>query len=657
MCGITGYVGGGQAVETTLNNLKRLEYRGYDSAGIAFPNCANIQIVRAMGKIVNLERALQSVPHDAHAAIAHTRWATHGRPSEANAHPHRDCTGRLVVVHNGIIENYAALRRELIEQGHVFTSETDTEVLAHLIEEEAGKGTGNREQGTENPASPVPCSLFPVPSNLASSIRRALRRVTGSYAIAVLSQDAPDTVFVARKDSPLVIGLGEGENFLASDIPAVMRYTRRVILLEDGDFATITPNSVTVTDLIGETLERVPLLVTWDDAAAEKGGYAHFMLKEIYEGPRTVRDTLRGRLLADGRVDLPGIALSSADWVRITRVAIVGCGTAYHAGVVGKRLFEQLLRRPVEASVASEFRYSDPLVDDTTLVVLISQSGETADTLAAMREAKAKGATTLAVVNVVGSTLAREADAVLLTQAGPEIGVASTKAYLAQLTALALLGLYLAQGRGTGNREQGTENAASPVPCSLFPVPSELAHALMQIPDLIAQCLEQEGEIAALAESLARHSSFFYLGRGYDFAAALEAALKLKEISYLHAEAYPAGEMKHGPLALVEPGVAVVGFCTQTATNEKMISNLKEVKAREGTIIAVVRDGETVPDCADSVITVPATLDALMPLVAMVPYAALGLPCGAHTRLRDRSAPQPRQKRHGRVVSTAKHAK
>ena len=451
MCGITGYVGRGEAVETALTNLKRLEYRGYDSSGIAFPNCTKIQVVRAAGKIANLERALQDTPHQAHVAIAHTRWATHGRPSEDNAHPHRDCTGRIAVVHNGIIENYAELRRELIAQGHEFTSETDTEVLAHLIEEESGK-KGRGAEG-ENASA----------SRFASAVRRALLRVTGSYAIAALSQDAPDTVFVARKDSPLVIGLGEGENFLASDIPAVMRYTRRVILLEDGDFATITPDSVTVTNLFGESVSRLPLEVTWDDAAAEKGGYAHFMLKEIYEGPRTVRDTLRGRLTDSGRIDLPGIALTHEQWERFRRVAIVGCGTAYHAGVVGKRLFEQLLRRPVEASVASEFRYSDPLVDAETLVILISQSGETADTLAAMREAKAKGATTLAVVNVVGSTLAREADAVLLTQAGPEIGVASTKAYLAQLTALALLGLYLAQVQEeeTGQDASGGAGAAN----------------------------------------------------------------------------------------------------------------------------------------------------------------------------------------------------
>ena len=522
----------------------------------------------------------------------HTRWATHGKPNEANAHPHRDCAGKIAVVHNGIIENYAELRRELIAKGHEFVSETDTEVVAHLIEQAAQTN----------------------PGDVAAAIRAALHSVRGSYALAVISQDAPDTVFVARKDSPLIIGLGEGENFLASDIPAVMRFTRRVILLEDGDFAEIKKDSVNLTDFEGRPIVREPLEVTWDDAAAEKGGYAHFMLKEIHEGPRTVRDTLRGRLSDDGKIALPGLNFTAEDWAKFRRVAIVGCGTAYHAGVVGKRLFEQILRRPVEATVASEFRYGDPIVDEETLVVLISQSGETADTLAAMREAKAKGATTLAVVNVLGSTLYRDADAALVTQAGPEIGVASTKAYLAQLTALSLLCLYFAQLRDGE-------------------VSSEYTEALRLLPSQIETCLTREPAIAALAESLAQHSSFFYLGRGYDFAAALEAALKLKEISYLHAEAYPAGEMKHGPLALVEPGVAIVGFCLQPATNEKMVSNLQEVAAREGTILAVLRDGDPIPDCANETIFVPPTLDFLMPIVSMVPmqllsyYVALSRHC------------------------------
>lgn len=610
MCGITGYIGHQSAVEIALTNLKRLEYRGYDSAGVAFPDGSKIdpkiQIVRATGKIVNLEHKLAEADSEAvwqaHSAIAHTRWATHGRPTEANAHPHSDESGRLAVVHNGIIENYAELRRELIVLGFHFTSETDTEVLPHLIERE------RRSAGNEHSAQAV-----------AAAIRSALNLVTGSYAIAVLSQDAPDTLFVARKDSPLVIGMGDGENFIASDIPAVMRYTRRVVLMQDGDVATITANSVTITGLDGVPVEREPMQVTWDDAAAEKGGYEHFMLKEIFEEPRTVRDTLRGRLTEDGRITLPGLPFSPADWQRFKRITLVGCGTAYNAGVVGKRLFEQLLRRPTEVGIASEFRYSDPLVDAETLVVLISQSGETADTLAAMREAKAKGATTLAVVNVVGSTLARDADAVLLTQAGPEIGVASTKAYLAQLTALTLLGLYLAQNLFDENPEglNGTARGGT------SRTQAQFAAALREVPVQIETCLQREKEIAALAESLSRHSSFFYLGRGYDFAASLEAALKLKEISYLHAEAYPAGEMKHGPLALVEPGVAVIGFCTQELTFEKMVSNLKEVKAREGTVIAVVRDGAEVPDCADAVISVPPTLDALMPILAMVPMQLL----------------------------------
>jgi glutamine---fructose-6-phosphate transaminase (isomerizing) len=628
MCGITGYIGHRPAVETAIVNLKRLEYRGYDSAGVAYMSDDQIMVIRTTGKIANLERALADVPHASHVAIAHTRWATHGRPSEANAHPHRDCTGRLAVVHNGIIENYATLRRELMDCGHEFTSETDTEVLAHLIEEEV---EAKRPAPHIAPALAVSAGATSLGTAVASMttadfatcIRAALRRVTGSYAVAVISQDAPDTVYVARKDSPLVIGLGDGENFLASDIPAVMRYTRRVILLEDGDFATIRTDSVAITDLDGNPRLWEPVDVTWDDQAAEKSGYPHFMLKEIHEGPRTIRETLRGRLAETGdAVTLPGLPFTPADWNRFRRVSIVACGTAYHAGVVGKRLFEQLLRRPVEANVASEFRYSDPLVDAETLVVLISQSGETADTLAAMREAKAKGATTLAIVNVVGSTLAREADAVLLTQAGPEIGVASTKAYLAQLTALTLLGLYLAQ---SGDSEQTTEVIAAQR--------KGYVEALRALPAQLEACLRRAPEIAALADTLAQHKSFFYLGRGYDFAAALEAALKLKEISYLHAEAYPAGEMKHGPLALVEPGVAIIGFCTQPTTNEKMTSNLKEVKAREGTVIAVVRDGDPVPDCSDAVISVPATLEALMPIVSMVPmqllayYVALARGC------------------------------
>jgi glucosamine--fructose-6-phosphate aminotransferase (isomerizing) len=594
MCGITGYIGNRPAIETAITNLKRLEYRGYDSAGVAFATVNGVHILRAKGKIRNLEDLLPEADPAVHVAIAHTRWATHGRPSEMNAHPHKDCSGRIAVVHNGIIENYAELRKELIAQGHEFTSETDTEVLAHLIEQKCIEGGEcDRRVGLEN------------------AIRTALHEVRGSYAIAVISQEVPDTVFVARKDSPLILGLGEGENFIASDIPAVMRFTRRVVLLEDGDFATLTPDSVEITDFEGNPLERPVKQVTWDDAAAEKGGFPHFMLKEIYENPRTVRETLRGRLSEEGRVVLPDLAFTAEEWKHFRRVSVVACGTAYHAGVVGKRLFEEVLRRPVEVNVASEFRYSDPIVDEETLVILISQSGETADTLAAMREAKAKGAKTLGIVNVVGSTLARDADAVLITQAGPEIGVASTKAYLAQLTALTLLALYLAEMDQMHNARLSPEQY------------SDYVSALQKLPEQIEALLGQEAVYAELAEELAKHHSVFYLGRGYDFASSLEAALKMKEISYIHAEAYPAGEMKHGPLALVEPGVAIIGFCTQPSTNEKMVSNLKEVKAREGTIITVLREGDEAPDCSDGVIVVPNTLDALMPIVSMVPMQIL----------------------------------
>jgi glucosamine--fructose-6-phosphate aminotransferase (isomerizing) len=588
MCGITGYVGGRSAVQTAIQNLKRLEYRGYDSAGVAYPTDGAIKIVKAAGKIVNLEGRINGGSEASTVAVAHTRWATHGRPNEANAHPHSDCSGSLAVVHNGIVENYAELRERLRAAGHEFVSETDTEVIAHLIEERLPEG-GSADV-----------------DQFVAAARAALAELTGSFAVGVVSLHLPDAVFVGRKDSPLVIGLGEGENFLASDIPAVMAFTRRVIILEDGDCALITRDSVSVFGLDGAPRDRAVLDVTWDDEAAEKGGYEHFMLKEIHEEPRTVRDTLRGHLSADDRVTLPDVRFTPEQWAGIRRVSIVACGTAYHAGLVGKRLFEQLLRRPVEASVASEFRYSDPIVDQETLVVLISQSGETADTLAAMREARKKGAPTLAIVNVVGSTLAREADAVLYTQAGPEIGVASTKAYLAQLVALTLLAVYLAQDSGLPEADR-----------------KEILSALRALPEQIEGMLVDTSGIEALSKTLAGHSCFFFLGRGYDFAASMEAALKLKEISYIHAEAYAAGEMKHGPLALVEPGVAIVGLLTQPATNEKMVSNLKEVKAREGTVVTVQRAGDHAPDCADEVITVPVTHEALMPVLAMVPLQLL----------------------------------
>jgi len=585
MCGITGYVGRRPAVETAIQNLKRLEYRGYDSAGVAFAHERGIEILKAEGKIVNLEAVINGTAAHSQVAVAHTRWATHGRPNETNAHPHSDCSGKVAVVHNGIVENYAELRTELKAKGHEFASETDTEVIAHLIEEYLNDS--------------------PTPSEFVSCALKAIGELRGSYGVAVISEWLPDQVLVARKDSPLVIGLGDGENFLASDIPAVMSFTRSVIVMQDGDAALIGRDSVEMFDLTGARINREVLEVTWDDAAAEKGGFEHFMLKEIHEEPRTIRDTMRGRLTNDNRVILPDVQLRAEQWNKIRRVSIVACGTAYHAGLVGKRIMEELLRRPVDAEVASEFRYRDPIVDSETLVILISQSGETADTLAAMREAKAKGAPTLAVVNVVGSTLAREADAVLYTQAGPEIGVASTKAYLAQLVALSLLALHLAQDTMTDVDRM------------------EFVDALRDLPDQVDHLLAQADKINKLAEMLADHNCFFFLGRGYDHAAAMEAALKLKEISYIHAEAYAAGEMKHGPLALVEQGVAIVGLCTQPTTNEKMVSNLKEVKAREGTVVALLRDGDPSPDCADAEIRIPVTIQALTPVLSLVPLQLL----------------------------------
>ncbi len=586
MCGITGYVGSLPAVSTAISNLKRLEYRGYDSAGVAFISTGGLSVIRAEGRIVNLETVLQTQTAPASIAIAHTRWATHGVPCEANSHPHRDCAGDIAVVHNGIIENYAQLRAELIARGHSFTSDTDTETLAHLIEEQL---------------------RLTSPGNFVLAVRNALKLVHGSYAVAVLWAGMPDSMVVARHDSPLIIGAGESEMLIASDITAVMKYTRDVIVLEDGDCALINAAGAIICNLNGDKVERNHLIVDWDDTAAEKGGHAHFMLKEIFEGPRTVRETLRGRLTPAGTVDLNDLGLSHDRIASINRICLVGCGTAYHAGVVARRLFEQLIRHPIEVHVASEYRYSDPILDKNTLVVLISQSGETADTMAALRLARSNNALTLGVVNVVGSSLAREADARLITQAGPEIGVASTKAYLAQLTALTLLGLYLAE-------QLAPQTAADQ---------TAITQALTRLPEWLDECVALAPRMEALSAIVAESSGVFFLGRGYDYATALEAALKLKEISYLYAEAYPAGEMKHGPLALVEPGVTVIGLCTQSTTYEKMLSNLKEVSARSGAVVALIPRGKVAPENAEVTIELPACPDALMPMLTIVPLQLL----------------------------------
>jgi len=605
MCGITGYVGGrAGSVRLALDNLKRLEYRGYDSAGVAVvsQDKPGVTVLKKKGKLANLEAALDGLGASGGTVIAHTRWATHGRPNDVNAHPHVDCGHKLALIHNGIIENYLTLKERLLAEGHTFSSDTDTEVLAHLIESHLSKG-----------------------ASLEQAVRGALSEVTGAYAICVISEQEPDTIYAAKTASPLIIGLGEGENFLASDIPAVMGYTRRVLVLEDGDFAKLTPEGVTLTTLNGQPLHRDVFEVTWDITTAQKGGYPHFMLKEIHDQPQAILDTLRGRVSEDHQVVLPELKLPMEKLLNFNRIVIVACGTAYHAGMVGKNFYEHLLRRPVEVQVASEFRYNDPIVDGHTLAIIISQSGETADTLAALREAKIKGATTLALVNVVGSSIAREADEVIYTYAGPEISVASTKAYVSQLIGLYLIGLFIAE----------QENKLGPGVVAAY------VEQLQALPEQVAQMLADTKPIEALAQQLAHSSSFFYLGRGFDYAVGLEAALKLKEVSYIHAEAYAAGEMKHGPLALVEPGVSVVCFATQSALYDKMLSNVKEIKARDGIAIAVVKEGDEGLDArsVDSIIRIPSTHDTFMPVLAIVPMQLLAYYIAAHL---GREIDQPR---------------
>jgi glutamine---fructose-6-phosphate transaminase (isomerizing) len=566
--------------------LRRLEYRGYDSAGVAVAHQERVETVKAAGKLAVLEAELTDHWEKGATAIAHTRWATHGGPTTPNAHPHYSCDGRIALIHNGIIENYQELKTELLAHGHTFTSDTDTEVIVHLVEEE-----------------------YKTTSDLEKAVRAALGRVTGAYSIAVVSTHDPDTIYAAKTASPLILGLGEEENFLASDIPAVMRYTKRVLVLEDGDFAVLKRDGVRVSTLCGKPVQRDEFQVTWDEQTAEKGGYPHFMLKEIHEQPRALADTLRGRIAEDGLVSLPELKDWSAEMLaRFTRIQIVACGTAYHAGVVAKRFFESLLRRPTEVTVASEFRYSDPLVDGNTLCIVVSQSGETADTLAALREAKRRGATILSVVNVVGSSIARDSDATIYTQAGPEICVASTKAYLTQVAALYLVGLHLAGAENRLTREELRAYASD----------------LQNLPETVEKVVALAPRVEELAVELADKKTFFYLGRGYDAAVALEAALKIKEIAYVHAEAFAAGEMKHGPLALVEPGVVVVCLATQPDLFEKMQSNIKEVAARDGLVIAIVPEGETrASDTAGYTIEVPAVRPCFAPIVSVVPMQLL----------------------------------
>lgn len=579
MCGIVGYVGGRQALPVLMEGLRRLEYRGYDSAGVAVVN-HRLQVLKAAGRVERLQKLASASPVEGLLGIGHTRWATHGEVNDRNAHPHTDCTERFAVVHNGIIDNFAELRRELEGRGHRFTSDTDTEVVAHLLEE-TYRG------------------------DLAAALREVGGRLRGSWALACVCVDEPQTLAVARQDSPLIIGVGAGQHVVGSDVTAVLDITRQVIYLENGEVARLTPGGVAIWDAHGRAVGRTPAQVPWDAAAADKGPHANFMEKEIFEQPQAVRQVLAGRVdPVSGRIGLADAGLDPETLKRFERFTIVACGTAWHAGLIGRQLVESAARKPVAVEIASEFRYRDPLVDSKTLTVAISQSGETADTLAAVREAKRRGSPVLAIVNVEGSSLAREADWVLYTRAGPEIAVASTKAYLTQVVALQLLAAVAAGG------DSGA-----------------VGRMLLQLPQRVEQALGLEGAVRALAQELAASEHLFYIGRGLDYAVAMEGALKLKEISYIHAEAYAAGELKHGTLALIEPGRWVVALATHRALAAKTVGNMTEVRARGGRIVAV---GPSSPEtrrqlevAADRYLALPEAPEPLLPILAAVPMQLL----------------------------------
>ncbi len=599
MCGIVGYVGKKEVVPVILDGLRRLEYRGYDSAGIAVAgNGDQLQIHRAEGKLRNLEEAIRLKPLHGSYGIGHTRWATHGRPTEENAHPHRDCTGKIVVVHNGIVENYLSLKKKLIKEGHQFTTETDTEVIAHLVEKYLSQsGNGSRR-------------------SLEEAVRRTVKDLAGVFALGVISVDEPNKIVAARNGPPLVVGLGNDEYFVASDVPAILYHTRDIFFLADGDLAVVTPDGVQLTDFDGKPIKRQVQHVTWDPIMAEKGGFKHFMLKEIYEQPRAVRDTTLGRVSLDaGHIFLDEMQMSEIEFRNSKKINIVACGTSWHAALAGKFMIESLARVPVEVDYGSEWRYRDPIVGPDTITLVISQSGETADTIAAQREAKTKGSKTLAICNVVGSMITREAAGTIYTHAGPEIGVASTKAFTSQLTALYLFALYLAQVRRVMTSAQ-TRSAAE---------------ELTLVPGKLESILTHDEKCEGLAKRFQRVHDFLFLGRGIHYPIALEGALKLKEISYIHAEGYPAGEMKHGPNALIDENLPVVVICTRDANNpgsmlryEKTMSNLKEVKARSGVVLALATEGdEEIREAADFVLYVPAAPEELSPILEIVPLQLL----------------------------------
>ena len=594
MCGIVGYVGDRQAAEFLLDGLSKLEYRGYDSAGIAVYNDGEIRVEKSVGRLAALHDKIKGNVPQGSLGIGHTRWATHGRPSDVNSHPHTDCHGDFAIVHNGIIENYLSLKEELIAKGHVFKSETDTEVVVHLLEEVYS-------------------------GDFIAAVRAVLERIEGSYALTFMSRKHPDMLLCTKQDNPLIIGLGEGENFIASDIPAIISKTRRTYILADGELAVVRKDAVEVTNHLGAPVPKKVFEVTWNAEAAEKGGYEHFMLKEINEQPKAVRDTMSQRITADKKsISFEELGWDAAYLNSFNKIYIVACGTAYHAGLVGKYYIEKMARVLVEVDVASEFRYRDPIVDEHTLLIVVSQSGETSDTLAALKESKRRGAKTLAITNVVGSSIAREADQVVYTWAGPEIAVASTKAYTTQLVLFFMLALYMAEIKGTIAAERT----------------AELVAQLQEIPAQVSEILSDVDPIKTFAKQYGFNEDVFYIGRGLDYAVSLEGALKLKEISYIHAEAYAAGELKHGTLALIVEGVPVIALATQRNVYEKTLSNIKEVKARDAVVIGIAAEGDReLEKYVDHVMHVPASDEFIMPILSVIPlqllayYAAITRGC------------------------------
>ena len=590
MCGIIGYLGPKEVVPILIDGLRRLEYRGYDSAGVAVVRNGQIERRRSAGKLVNLEQAIDTQPLEGLYGVGHTRWATHGRPTEENAHPHQDCTGKIVVVHNGIIENYLDLKHELQKLGHKFVTETDTEIIAHLIEQEMGSSR-----------------------KLEDAARRALLLMRGLFAFVAISTEDPEKIIAVRNGPPIVVGIGENEFFVASDTPAILSHTRDVVFLGDEEMAVITRRGVEFSDFAGTPVSKATQRVLWDPIMAEKSGYRHFMLKEIFEQPRAAEETLLGRLsIEKGRVFLEEIAITDAELRGINKVVLIACGTSWHASLVGKFLIERFAGLPVEVDYGSEYRYRDFIVDRNTLVVVITQSGETADTLAALREARKKGARSLAICNVVGSMATRESEGTLYTHAGPEIGVASTKAFTSQLVALNLLALYLGQMKGT----LAESDARSHI------------DALMQLPNQMEQTLKASGVAEEVAGRFFSRSDFLFLGRGINYPIALEGALKLKEISYIHAEGYPAGEMKHGPIALIDSNMPVVSIAPNDHVFEKMLGNIQEVKARGGSVIAITTEGHDtlrriLDPAQDAIISLPRVPDMLSPIAMVLPLQLL----------------------------------